>query len=38
MATFAGKGDIRNGVEFLRGVNHPAAAQDQIETHDDLLR
>ena len=33
----AGKGDIRHGVELLGGVDHPAAAQDQIERHCSLL-
>src|SRR5450631_2517905 len=32
-----GEGDIRHGVELLRGVNHPTAAQDQIERHRNLL-
>ena len=32
-----GEGDIRHGVELLGGVNHPAAAQDQIERHSNLL-
>ena len=29
----AGEGDIRHGVELLGGVDHPTAAQDQIERH-----
>ena len=32
-----GEGHIRHGVEFLGGVNHPPAAQDQIERHCELL-
>ena len=28
-----GEADILHGVELLRGINHPAAAQDQIERH-----
>jgi hypothetical protein len=28
-----GEGDIRHGIEFLGGVDHPTAAQDQIERH-----
>ncbi len=32
-----GEGDIRYGVELLGGINHPAAAQDQIEGHCNLL-
>src|SRR6202043_1083507 len=31
-----GEGDIRHGVELLGGVNHPTAAQDQIERHCNL--
>jgi hypothetical protein len=33
----AGKGDIHHGVELLGGINDPAAAQDQIESHRSLL-
>jgi hypothetical protein len=33
----ARKGHIRHGVEFLGRVDHPAAAQDQIERHCNLL-
>ena len=29
----AREGDVRHGIELLRGVDHPAAAQDQIERH-----
>jgi hypothetical protein len=32
-----GEGDIRHSVKLLGGVNHPAAAQDQIERHCHLL-
>ncbi len=32
-----GEGNIRHGVELLGGVDHPAAAQDQIERHCNLL-
>jgi len=32
-----GKGDIRHGIELLGRVDHPAAAQDQIESHGNLL-
>ena len=32
----SGKGDIRYGVELLGGVDHPTAAQDQIERHCNL--
>jgi hypothetical protein len=28
-----GKGDIGYGIESLRGVDHPAAAENQIEGH-----
>src|ERR1700676_2816046 len=31
-----GEGDIRYGIELLGGVNHAAAAQDQIESHCNL--
>src|SRR5258707_10685596 len=31
-----GERDIRHGVELLGGVNHPTAAQDQIERHCNL--
>jgi hypothetical protein len=33
-----GEGDVRHGVKLLRRVNHPAAAQDQIESHYFLRR
>ncbi len=33
-----GEGDIRHGVKLLGGINHPTAAQDQIERHRNLLR
>jgi hypothetical protein len=36
-ATLPPEGDIRHGIELLRRVDHPAAAQDQIERHYDLL-
>jgi hypothetical protein len=32
----AGEGDIPHGIEFLGGVNHPTATQDQIERHCNL--
>jgi hypothetical protein len=34
----AGEGDIRHNVELLGRINHPAAAQDQIERHRYLLK
>jgi len=33
----AAKGDIRHGIKLLGGVDHPTAAQDQIERHCNLL-
>ena len=32
----AGKGDVGDGIELLRGVDHPAAAQDEIVGHEGL--
>ncbi len=32
-----GEGDIHHGIKLLGGVNHPTAAQDQIESHCNLL-
>ena len=32
------EGDVRYCIEFLRGIDHPAAAQDQVVAHRQILR
>jgi hypothetical protein len=33
-----GEGDVHYGIELLRGIDHTAAAQDEIEAHRQILR